>query len=174
MTSFRLAGPFCALVLIALLPLQPSRAQEPPRAQEPSAVAAALGREIIELKGGINIFDLVIDGVVEHHRRLLLQSDPNLDTDLTEVAKKLRVELVSRRPEIHAEIGRAYAVQFTEPELRQIAAFYKTPLGKKLIDGEPKAIDEATKRIDVWSTKFAEEVMEKMKVELRKKGHNQL
>jgi hypothetical protein len=90
------------------------------------------------------------------------------------LALQLRAEYAARRPQIHTEIARAYASQFTEAELRQLAAFYKTPLGKKVIDGEPKAIDEATKRVDVWATKFAEEVMEKMKAELRKKGHKSL
>jgi hypothetical protein len=74
---------------------------------------------------------------------------------------------------MQTEIARAYASQFTEPELKQIAAFYKTPLGKKLIVAEPKALDEATKRVDSWATKFADEVMAKMRGELRKKGHTQ-
>ena len=49
-----------------------------------------------------------------------------------------------------------------------------SPEAKKLIDAEPKAIDEATKRVDAWATKFADEVINKMRGELRKKGHTQL
>ena len=165
MTSHRIVGLICA-VAAAWLAYSPQS-----RAQQPSAAAVALGREVVELKGGMNMFDTVTDGVVEHHRRLLLQADPNLDKDLGEVATRLRVEYVARRAEIHTEISRAYASQFTEPELRQIVAFYKTPLGKKLIDAEPKAIDEATKRVDAWATRFADEVMAKIRAELRKKGH---
>ena len=165
MNSHRIVG-FIGAVAAAWLIYQP-----PLRAQEPSAAAVALGREIIEIKGGMSMFDSVTDGVVEHHRRVLLQSDPNLDKDLGAVALQLRTEYIGRRPEIHTEIARAYASQFTEPELRQIAAFYKTPLGKKLIKSEPKAIDEATKRVDAWTAKFADEVMAKIRAELRKKGH---
>ena len=43
-------------------------------------------------------------------------------------------ELLPRRAEIHTEIARGYASQFTEQELKDVLAFYKTPLGKKLID----------------------------------------
>lgn len=166
MNFLRIAGLLCAAAMIGLI--------GPARAQEPSAAATALSREILELKGGLGIFDTVIDGVVEHHRRLLIQIDPNLDKDLTEVSLQLRAEYAARRGQIHIEIARAYASQFTEAELRQLAAFYKTPLGKKVIEGEPKAIDEATKRVDVWATKFADEVMDKMKADLRKKGHTGL
>ncbi len=165
MTSHRFAGLLGAIAAVWLIQ------SVPVRAQEPSAAAAALGREVVELKGGIGMFDTIIDGVIEHHKRLLLQVNPNVDTDLNTIVTQLRAQYAVRRPEIHAEIGRAYAVQFTEAELRQIVAFYKTPLGKKLIDAEPKAIDEATKRVDVWATKFADEVMAKMRDELKKKGH---
>ena len=51
-------------------------------------------------------------------------------------------------------------------------AFYKTPLGKKIIDSEPKAGEESTKRAQVWIDKYADEVMAKMRAEMRKKGHN--
>ena len=61
---------------------------------------------------------------------------------------------------------------FTEQELKDILAFYKTPLGKKLIVEEPKGVDEATKRVDDWANKFAEEVLAKMRAEMKKKGHN--
>ena len=76
MRLFRIAGLLCTLALIGLVQLEPARAQEP------SAAATALGKEILELKGGLGIFDGVISGVVEHHRRVLLQTDPNLDKDL--------------------------------------------------------------------------------------------
>jgi hypothetical protein len=144
------------------------------RAQQPSATALALAKEVMELKGAIAMFDPIVIGVIEHNRNLLLQVNPNLSRDINDVVMQLRNEYAGRRAEIHAEMARAYASQFTEQELRDAAAFYKTPLGKKLIEAEPKAVDEATKRVDAWSTKFAEEVMAKMRAELRKKGHNQL
>lgn len=168
MNLHRLVGLICAMAVIVLAYAPPARAQEP------SAASVALGREIVELKGGIGMYDSVIDGVVEHHRLLLQQANPNMDKDLNTVATQLRAEYAGRKADIHAEIARAYASQFTEAELKQIVAFYKTPLGKKVINAEPKAIDEATKRVDAWSTKFADEVMQKMRAELRKKGHTGL
>ncbi len=37
-------------------------------------------------------------------------------------------------------------------------AFYKTPLGKKLIEAEPKAGEASTKRAEAWIDKYADEV----------------
>jgi hypothetical protein len=144
------------------------------RAQQPSPAAVTTAKEVIQIKGGLNMFDPVINGVVEHHKNLLLQANPTAAKDLEEVAKRLRTELAPRVTEIQTEIARAYASQFTEQELKDALAFYKTPLGKKLIDAEPKALDEASKRVDAWASKFAEEVTGKLRAEMKKKGHNLL
>ena len=52
-------------------------------------------------------------------------------------------------------------------------AFYKTPLGKKIIENEPKAGEASTKRAQVWIDKYAEEVIAKMRAEMKKRGHNE-
>ena len=142
--------------------------------QQPSPAAVAAAKEIVELKGAIGMFDPVLVGVVEHSKNLLLQGNPTLAKDLDEVAGKLRTELAPRRAEIHTEIARAYASQFTEQELKDALAFYKTPLGKKLVDAEPKAMDEVTKRVDAWANRFSQEVTTKIRDEMKKKGHNLL
>ena len=43
-------------------------------------------------------------------------------------------ELAPRKAELQQQLARAYAQHFTEQELKDVIAFYKTPLGKKLID----------------------------------------
>ena len=159
----------CAAAMLGLALAPDARAQ-----QQPSAAAVTAAREIVELKGAIGMFDPVLVGVVEHSKNLLLQGNPTLAKPLDEVAVKLRTELAARRSEIHTEIARAYASQFTEQELKDAVVFYKSPLGKKLIDAEPKAMDEVTKRVDAWANRFAQEVTAKIRDEMKKKGHNVL
>ena len=141
-------------------------------AAQPSAAAVAIARDIVEAKGALNMFDSVIVGVIEYHKGVLLQSNPTLQKDLNDVTTKLSAEFAPRRANLHAEIARAYAGRFTEQELKEILAFYKTPLGKKLIVEEPKGVDDATKRVDAWASKFAEEVLTRIRAEMKKKGHN--
>ena len=142
--------------------------------QQPSAAAVAMAREVIQLKGGMHAFDPVVIGVIEHHKNVLLQGNPTASRDLELVAGDLRREWAGRVAEVQTEVARGYASQFTEQELKDVLAFYKTPLGKKLIQGEPKALDEAAKRVDAWTGKFAEEVTAKLRAEMKKKGHNLL
>ena len=159
----------CAAAFACLAFAQDVRAQA-----QPSAAAVALAREIVDLKGATTMFDAVITGVIEYHKKILLSANPTLGRDLDDVAAGLVKEFAPRRAEVHLEIARGYASRFTEQELKDILAFYKTPLGKKLIVEEPKGVDEATKRVDAWAGRYAEDVLVRLRAEMKKKGHNLL
>ena len=140
--------------------------------KQPTAGAMAVAREILEAKGAVSMFDSVVNGVIEYHKGVMLQSNPMLQRDLDEVAGRLRTEFAPRLKDVQNQIVMGYASRFTEPELKEILAFYRTPIGKKLITEEPAAVDEATKLVDGWANKFAEEVLTRMRAEMKKKGHN--
>jgi uncharacterized protein len=153
-------------------PTQPPQA--PPQAEQPKQVspaAIALATQLLELKGAIGAFDAAIEGVVTHNKGNLLQINPNLTRDIDATAQTLRADAAARRQELRSEIARGYASVFTEQDLKDLIEFYKTPLGKKIIDSEPQAVEESTKRAQVWIDKYAEDVIEKMRAEMRKKGH---
>jgi hypothetical protein len=153
---------------IALLVLIPAA-----QAQQPSAAAIALASQLLELKGGLSGFDPAIDGVVITHKGTLLQINPTLTKDINDVEQIVRKEGGARRDELHKEIAIGYASAFTEQELKDMIVFYKTPLGKKMIEQEPKAGQESFKRAQIWIDKYAEAVMAKMRGEMRKRGHTE-
>jgi hypothetical protein len=138
----------------------------------PSAAAVQMAREIIALKGATTTFDPLIPGVIEFHRNVLIQTNPNLSRDIEQVAAKLLNDLQGRRVELQQQLATAYAEHFTEQELRDAIAFYRTPLGKKLVSEEPKAMEETMKAADTWSKKFADEVVAKLREEMKKRGLN--
>ncbi len=140
-------------------------------AQAQSAASVALAGQILETKGAYAAFDPVVDGVIRFTKGTFLQINPNLTRDLDAVAAQITQEFVAKRQEARTEVARAYAAQFTEQELKDALAFYKGPLGKKIIDAEPKAFDAINKSMEAWSEKFAAEVNAKMRAEMRKKGH---
>ena len=147
-------------------------AQAPVQAQ-PNAASIALAVQILEIKGGIGAFDPALDGVIIHHKGVLLQINPNASRALEEVERGVRADLAAKRVELRNEVARGYATQFSEQDLKDLIVFYKTPLGKKIIDREPLAAEEATKRVQVWVDKYAEDVSTKMRAELKKKGFSE-
>jgi hypothetical protein len=142
-------------------------------AQQPSAAAVTLATDLLQLKGGLEAFDSAIDGVIVHHKGILLQINPNLTKDVDAIGTMMRADIAARRQELHHEVAIGYASAFTEQDLKDLILFYKTPLGKKLIDLEPKAGQDSTQRAQDWIAKYADDVMARMRVEMKKKGHTE-
>ena len=148
---------------------QSSQAQQP----QPSAAAVALATQLLELKGGLGAYDPALEGVIIHHKGLLLQINPNLTRDVDATVQILRADTAARRQELHNEIARGYASAFSEQDLKDMIVFYQTPVGRKIIEAEPKAGEESTKRAQAWIDKYAEEVIGKMRAEMKKRGHTE-
>ena len=139
-------------------------------ARAPAAVAAA--REVVELKGGVAMFDPIIIGVVEQTKVALVQTNPQLSRDLDAVSAQLRGEYAPRREELVAEAAKFYAQRFTEQELKEIVAFLRTPTGKKMVAQEPLALEDTFQYVQQWSQRIGEDVMNRFRAEMKKKGHD--
>lgn len=164
-TLYRLA---CAgLAAIALIaPMKAAHAQQP----SPSAISTA--GEILEVKGSMAMFEPLVPGVVEQSKNTLLQMNPNLFKDLNEVAANLRKEYGPRMASLKAEIVKLYAERFTEQELKDTLAFYKSPLGKKLLTEEIGFVDRTMSTAQDWAVKLNEEILMRFRTDMKKKGHN--
>jgi len=135
-------------------------AQQP----SPSAIATA--------KGAAALYSPLVSGVIERTKSVFLQTNPMLGKDLNEVAAKLHAEYASRGAEIVNDVAKLYASRFTEQELKDILAFYKSPLGRKLIVEEPAILDQSMKNAQVWAENLSQEVIAKMRTEMKKRGHD--
>jgi uncharacterized protein len=144
----------------------------PAQAQQPSAAAVASARELVELKGAGSMFEPIIVNIVEQTKGALLQTNPQLSKDLNDVTAVLRGEFVPRSRELLSEAAKFYAQRFTEGELKELVTFYKTPIGRKMVQQEPQALDDTFKFVEQWTTRVGEDVMNRFRVEMRKKGHN--
>jgi hypothetical protein len=140
-------------------------------AQQPSATALATAKELITVKGGRAIYEPIVPGVIEQARRVLLQTNPTLSKPMNEVAAALRAEYASRTDELINEAAKLYALRFTEQELTEVLAFYKTPLGRKVVSQEPAILDESLQNAKNWANRLSEEIIGKFRAEMKKKGH---
>jgi uncharacterized protein len=144
----------------------------PVHAQPATASALAAAKELLELKSAAQLFDPVVTGVIEQTKGALLQTNPQLSKDLTDVGNQLRTEFAPRRNEIINEAAKFYAARFTEQELKDVVAFYKSPAGKKMLEQEPLVLDETFTFVQQWQGRVGEDVMNRFRAEMKKKGHN--
>jgi hypothetical protein len=141
------------------------------RAQAPSPAALAAAKELVSLKGGAAMFDPLIPGVIESAKNQFLPTNPNLSAPLTEVANQLHKEYAPRRAELLDLVAKIYAQHFTEAELKDIVAFYKTPAGKKMLTQEPIAIKQSLDAAQEWANQFSDTVLQRFRAEMAKKGY---
>jgi hypothetical protein len=141
------------------------------RAQAPSPGALTAAKELVALKGGAVMFDPLIPGVIESAKNQLVPTNPQLSGPLNEVATQLHKEYAAKRAELLDLIAQAYASRFTEAELKDITAFYKTPSGKKMIAQEPAAIKESLDAAQQWANQFSDVVLQRFRTEMQKKGY---
>src|SRR3954469_21292839 len=167
-----IANPFAAAVRAIVVAIACMALSVPGRAQQPSANAITLAKEIIAVKGSANLFDAVLPNLVDKSRAMFLQTNPMLSKDLSDVAAKLRTELSPRAAELLTEMAKLYAASFTEQELKDALAFYKSALGRKITDTEPRILQQTFDLVNAWSDRIAEEIIGKMRAEMKKKGHD--
>ena len=119
-------------------------------AQQPSPTAIATAKEVITVKGAAALWDPLVPGVVEQAKSVFVagQSDPAQGPERSRAQIACRVG--SRSHEVVNEVAKLYAARFTEQELKDALAFYKSPLGKKLSDrGALDARPEHEKRAEL-------------------------
>lgn len=143
----------------------------PTLAQQPSKSAISLANEILEIKGSMTIFEAVIPGVIEKSKSTLMQMSPNLFKDLNDVANDLRKEFAPRLETLRADVARIYASRFTEQEMKDTLAFYKSPLGKKILTEEPAFVDRSMAAAQDWAIKLNDEILQRFRAEMKKRGH---
>jgi hypothetical protein len=140
-------------------------------AQQPTPAALASAKELITITGATALFSPLIAGVVEQAKLLYLQQNPALAKDLNEISTRMRNDLQPRFAELIDEVARLYAANFTEQELKDVLAFYKTTAGKKLLTEQPKIVDSSMKFAQDWANTLSDQVVGKMRDELKKRGH---
>ena len=143
-------------------------AQQP---QQPSPIAIATAKELITVKGATALWEPLVPGVIEQAKSVFIQANPTLIKELNEVAVKLRAEYAPRSAEVVNDVAKLYASRFTEQELKDTLAFYKSPLGRKLLTEEPSILDQSMRNAQSWADRLSQEVIGKIRTEMKRRGH---
>ena len=144
----------------------------PSNPSEPSPAEILMAKQILELKHVQDVFQPLVRGVIIKTRDSFMQTNFMWSKDLNDVAADLEKQYSSRVNELVDEAARIYAGHFSEQELKQLLTLYRSPLGQKIIDEEPKALDESMAAAGAWADLFSHDVIESMRAEMKKRGHD--
>jgi hypothetical protein len=152
----------------------PAAAQQPQqqlpvlKPGSPGAMAAA--REILGMRNLNAIYANAVPTIVQRTKDSLLQDNLNYQKDLDEVAVIVAQKMAGREKEIGEAMANVYANEFTEQELKDLVAFYKSTLGQKLLSTEPKAVQLSRAYMSQWAQTFAGQVGGEFRAEMQKRG----
>src|SRR3954465_14416850 len=171
-------GLVSSIALGLALTAVPAVAQQKQPAPQPSAVplkqgtpgAGAAAKEILAMKNASAMYANAVPNIVQQTKDALLQQNLNYQKDLNEVAVVVAQGLAGREKEIGEGMAKVYANEFTEQELKDLVAFYKSPLGQKLLSTEPRAIQFSMSYMNQWAQSFSETVNGQFRGEMRKRG----
>jgi hypothetical protein len=156
---------------LSVVPVAAQQQQPQPPALKPASPGAlAAAREVLAMKKVSMVYANAVPTIVQRTKDALLQSNLNYQKDLNEVAVIVAQKMAGRENEIGEGMANIYANEFTEQELKELVAFYKTALGQKLLSTEPKAVQMSMGYMNQWAQAFADQVAGEFRAEMRKRG----
>jgi hypothetical protein len=141
----------------------------PTFAQEISESHIRAARAAISSIMATDQFDLILPQAAGALKGELIRKDPNLQQIISAAVDQKSLELAGRRADLEREAALAYARVFTEAELNEIAAFYTTTAGKKLISEGPIVTREVLKAAEIWQTGIGRDLAESVAKEIESK-----
>lgn len=124
-----------------------------PALAQPDADKDAVVREIIRVTGSADIGAQMVSAMIGQLKQSFPQVPPEQWDELTRSLDS------SEAVDLMVPI---YGKHFSLPELRELLAFYSTPLGQKLIREMPAVMQESTAIGGEWGRRQMEEIIRRL------------
>lgn len=160
--SRRFAAAFGALALSFSFGL-------PASAQDIAASHLAAARSVLTALNATEEFDVILPSAAQVLKSELIQKNPDLQEAIIEVIDQTAFTLAARRGDLEREAAAIYAGTFSEAELNDIAAFYTSAAGKKLLSQGANVSVEVMRAADIWQRGIARDLAQQAGEELAKR-----
>lgn len=165
--SSLLAG---AVASVALWSVAASLAQRA-RAQH-SPEAGLVAREVLLAMGSDKQVEVILPQLMQQMANVFKTQRPGASREIDAVFELIGKRFAERKNEMLDLVAPVYAARFSEQELREMLAFFKTPVGAKLAAELPSIAQESMRIGMVWGRNIGKELESEVRLELRKRGIN--
>lgn len=126
----------------------------PPMSNAPIQAA----RKALAAIHSTDMFDDFLPAAARDLKDELAAKNPNLADQISDIVDEQALALAKRRFDLEEEAARIYATYFSVAELMQIAQFYESEAGKKLLKHGPDATRGILGAFDVWRQGIAHDL----------------
>jgi uncharacterized protein len=130
----------------------------PVAAQEISDSHLKAARAAISALKGTEEFDLVLPQAAAALKAQLIQKNPDLVQLISTTVDEKALALAPRRADLEREAANIYAKIFSEAQLNEIAAFYGSETGKKLLSDGDIVTREVLQAAQIWQRGVARDL----------------
>jgi uncharacterized protein len=155
---------------LALMAGRPAAAQSQSPASSPDTMAAA--RELVAASHAAEHLKTLLPLIMQQLKPAIVQGRPEIARDYDAVMPALIESMTARSDAFAAGIAEIYAHTFTADELRQVTAFYHSPVGQRFLEKMPVIAQESMAMGQKFGQEVAGDMRGRMIEELRKRGHN--
>jgi uncharacterized protein len=161
----RLIALFGALVCLVTAPASAQTAAPTPA---PDALVAA--RELVETMHLTKQFEAILPSIIKTIKPSIVQGRAEVDRQYDALVPVMLEGFRSRLGEMTDAVVTVYASNFSTEELQALTAFYKTPVGQKMLDKLPTVTQQTIAVGARFGRSVGEDLRKRMIEELRKKG----
>ena len=144
---------------------QPALAQ-----QKPSAETLAAARALIVASGSSQQFDQVIPLLTAPLTQSFIALAPQRAKEIRDVMAEMVKRFTERKSELIDQIATIYAQRMSVEDMRDIANFYQSGAGRRLVEAQPDIIRESVNIGQRWGQQIGAEIDAEMRRELKKRG----
>jgi uncharacterized protein len=141
------------------------------RAQTPSPEAMSAARTLVTTMKLTDQYKALLPGILLTLKPTLTQDRPEIESDYEAMMPMIVEAFTPYYTAMVDSVAAVYANNFTVAELREIEAFYRQPVGQKLLEKTPALSLQSMQVGQDASRKAAEDLRTRLTEALRQKGH---
>ncbi len=170
------------LAVSALASAMPASAQQPAAPATPAAPAATqapiassshlqAARDVVVTSGVTSAFANIFAEFSSNVKGNLV-TRPEMLKDLDAVLAQLKPEADKRVEDMVAISARIFANRMSEVELKEVLAFFNSPVGRRYNSIRPQMIDEMFTQLQPWTFRTSDYLFTFTRDEMKKRGHD--
>jgi hypothetical protein len=141
------------------------------RAQAPTPDAMAAARSLVNTMKLADQYKALLPAILLSLKPALTQDRPEIEQDYDAMLPMIADAFTPYYTSMIDGIATVYANNFTAAELRDIEAFYRQPVGQKMLEKMPAIGQQALAVGQEIGRKAAEDLRQRLTEALRQKGH---
>jgi hypothetical protein len=140
-------------------------------AQTPSPDAMTAARSLVTTMKLPDQYKALLPAILLTLKPALVQDRPEIERDYDAMMPMIVDAFTPYYRAMLDDVATVYANNFTLSELREIEAFYRQPVGQKLLEKAPSLTQQSNQVSQDASRKAADDLRARLTEALRQKGH---